>query len=218
MENQDDIVVKANGRTFEPIAPGLYLAVCYGIFDVGTQTHTFEGAATEKHDVVVSWEFPKVRIDIEVAGEKKNMPRALSKVYTLSLSDRANLRKDIEKWRGKALTETEAKGFNISKLLGQGCQILVQNTEKNGKVYSNIGAITALPKGTKAPKTENPCISFSLAGRNLHEPLPEGLPDWIKKKVYASREYQALKAPLAAQEATDDVPAWDADEEIDPPF
>ena len=77
------IAKDSSGEDFEPIPQGLHPAVCYAVFDVGTQ-YSFDKYI---HQCIVCWELSKQRI--EVNGE--DLPRAISKWYTVSLHVKANL-------------------------------------------------------------------------------------------------------------------------------
>lgn len=77
-----------------------------------------------------------------VKGEEK--PRIISKEYTLSLSDKATLRRDLESWRGQRFSDDDiyVVGFDLQNILGKPCQITVgHNTSKTGKTYADIAGI-----------------------------------------------------------------------------
>ena len=91
------LVAKESGEggSFTPVPDGSHLARCYRIIDMGTQKTEFEGKVKF---------LPKVMIQFEVHGEdaegnptitSKNEPMSISKNYTLSLADKATLRKDL---------------------------------------------------------------------------------------------------------------------------
>jgi hypothetical protein len=85
----------------------------------------------------------------------------VSKFYTLSLNEKANLRKDLESWRGKAFSDAEIEnGFDIEKLIGANCYL---NIAQNDKGKSVISAINPLPKGMEKLRqlTIGPPPSFS---------------------------------------------------------
>jgi hypothetical protein len=106
------LVAKAGGgSTFTPIPPGMYLGRCYRIVDMGTQKSEYLGQV--KH-------LPKVMLQFEVHGEDdtgkplitaKGEPMTISKNFTLSLAEKATLRKDLQTWRGKEFTADELRGF-----------------------------------------------------------------------------------------------------------
>ena len=173
------------GGDYEPIPEDLHLAVCYGIWDLGTQySETWHQSS---HKVVIVWELPEIRGDFERNGKMVSLPRAISKQYRLSLHKKAGLRKDLESWRGKKFSDDElSKGFDLKKLLGVPCQIQVlHNKSDEGKIYSNISAIIKAPPGTKI-ETENPITFFSFE-ENVD--IPSNTPEWIEKLIKEAKEF-----------------------------
>lgn len=161
---------------------GTHPARCYSVIDLGTQSTPFG----ESHKVRITWELPT---ETAVFDEKKGeQPFVVSKEYTLSLYEKANLRHDLESWRGKAFTEEQLSGFDIASLLGVPCLLAVihKTTDKN-KTYANVGAVSAIPKGMKVPEQINPSIQYSI-GEGRSETF-KSLPDWLQKKIEGSFEF-----------------------------
>lgn len=178
-----------SGAEIEPIPAGAYVAVCYGLIDLGT--HHSPTFGKEEHKALVQWEVPDIRSDFERDGQKVNLPRAISKRYTVSLSEKANLRKDLESWRGRKFTAQELSGFDLKTILGTACLLqIVHETNKEGRTYSTIAAIMALPKGTVRPKSENPLSFFSFEEAGDKPELPAGLPEWVQKIIFESNEWK----------------------------
>lgn len=159
-----------------PSAPeGMHNAICYGVYDLGTQENKKFGKMQRK--VLLQWELTDIRIDIEKDGIVKNLPKAISKEYTLSLY-KSNLKKDLESWRGKTFTEEEKKGFDITVLAGLNCTLQIMHSECGQ--YANIA--TVLP-GKSTSKAENPIRVYSIG-----ETIPDGTPQWIIDKIMESAE------------------------------
>lgn len=55
------------GADLTPIPEDLHLAVCYGIWDIGTQYSERFGRASRK--VIIVWEIPGVRAEFEYEGQ-----------------------------------------------------------------------------------------------------------------------------------------------------
>ena len=94
------IIAKEGGtkKSYPPCSEGLHGGVCVGVYDVGTQVKEWQGETKTTRQVVLIWELPKELLDIEFKNEdgtveKKNLPRHMCRVYTLSLHERALLRK-----------------------------------------------------------------------------------------------------------------------------
>jgi len=172
------------GGDYEPIPEDLHIAICYGIWDLGMQhSDRFDKSI---HKIIINWELPEVRGEFDRDGKKINLPRAISKRYTLSLHKKADLRKDLESWRGKKFTEDELnKGFDLKKLLGVPCQIQVLHNKVEDKIYANVSAIIKAPTGTKL-LPENPITFFSFE-ENVD--IPQSTPEWIMKLIKEAKEY-----------------------------
>jgi hypothetical protein len=146
--------------------------------------------------VVVAFEIPGERIEIK----GKDLPRGISKRYTLSLNEKASLRKDLQSWRGRPFTPAELAGFDVSKLIGANCLLSVLHQDRAGATYANISSISALPKSMKSVAPENPSLYFNVVeaiasakSKGLRDIIwPEDLPTWIEKLCCESEEYKTF--------------------------
>lgn len=209
------LIAKNKGNPMDPIPAGVHVAVCYGVIDLGT--HLNPKFNKEARKVLLQWELPECRAEFDRDGQKVKLPRAISKRYTLSLGEKANLRKDLESWRGRKFTAQELAGFDIAAIIGAPCQIqVVHEPGKDGRVYAAIAAIMALPKTMPRPKQENPAMHFSFEDAGPKPVLPPGLPDWIAEIIIQSKEWNhqpiapatppTTAAKPATTEVTDDLP------------
>lgn len=127
---------------------GTTQAVCCAVWDLGLQKTTYMGKEKVQHKVIVAWEITE-KINAP-DSEYHDKPYMLNKKYTLSLSEKANLRKDLESWRGKQFTAEELQdGFDMDKLYGANCLIGIKHeVDRNDptKTYANVSAILPLPK------------------------------------------------------------------------
>jgi len=184
------IIAKNNGGgDYTPMESGMYVARCVQMVQIGTITELINGESKTLHKVRLGFEFPtELKIFKEENGEQ---PFFLSKEYTLSFHEKATLRQHLETWRGKKFTDLEAKSFDITKLLNVPCTINVVHKEsKIGKVYAEIGSISPLMKGTLCPEQINPTEVLSYD--NFDNTLFESLPEFLRKKIESSVEYQEL--------------------------
>jgi hypothetical protein len=185
------IIAKKTGEGFDPISEGVHVAVCYSVIDLGMQYSEMYARSARK--ILITHEVP----DETITVEGKEMPRAISKEYTLSLSEKSTLRKDLEAWRGKAFTEQELEGFDLANIIGKGCQIQVIHKESGGKVRANIASIMGLPKSMKVEDTINEHIYFDLENPESLSLLGK-IPQWIQDKIKKSETYQALTSGVNA--------------------
>jgi hypothetical protein len=181
------LMAKKSGEGFDPIPQGTYQAVCYGVVDLGVQLSTGIYAGKKAHKICIFWEVPEHRIQIEKDGKKIDLPRVISKQYTLSLNEKATLFADLQSWRGKAFTEEELNGFDVFNVIGANCILtIVHNDNKKAKV----SAVTNLMKGMKRLIPENPIMKYAMSTDGFT--IPETLYDWVKKQIMESEDYKAV--------------------------
>lgn len=198
------LMASASGGSQRELAPeGSEVARCYRLIDLGTQHNELYG--NDKHQVLVTWELPNTEM---TEGEFAGKPFAISRFYTLSFSEKANLRKDVESWRGKAFTDKEIEeGFDVATLVGQTCLIGVSHkAKKDGSMKEDITSLMKLPKGMKCPKSINDCQILILSPEEYDNELFESLSDGLKDIVRKSPEWQALTTDRTQGE---EEPPWE---------
>ena len=209
------IKARNEGVKITPAPSGTFVARCFSMIQIGTIEETIRGVKKNLNKVRISWELPTEKTIFK--EEKGEQPFTVSKEFTLSMNDRANLRKFLEGWRGLPFTEDEAKEFDITKLLGKECllSIIHVTAKSSGNLYSDISSVSRLPKGMTCPPQVNPNFEFTLEGDELNEEKFNMLPDWIKQKVVTSWEYRMLKEPIntntpeeATNSSTGDAPPF----------
>jgi hypothetical protein len=153
------IIAKDNTSEF-PKFPlpeaGTVQAVCCAVWDLGLQKTTFNGKEKVQHKIIIAWEVSET---INAPESEYNGKRyMLNKRYTLSLADKANLRHDLESWRGKPFTAAELEGFDVEVLYGVNCLLGIKHEpSKDGtKTYANVSAILPPIKGTERMIPERP--------------------------------------------------------------
>lgn len=137
------IIAKASGGNFVPAPAGVWPGVCVDVVDLGIMQQEFGGKKKTLHKIRIVWQISEVRHD--------NKPHQASKMYTLSLHEKATLRKDLESWRGRAFTEPELQGFDVESVLSAPALLNIVESSKNGKVYANVMGVMRLPKNMEAP-------------------------------------------------------------------
>ena len=133
---------------------GTTQAVCCAVWDLGLQPSSFkneDGSDKYQHKIIIAWEIAE-KINAP-ESEYHGKPYMLNKKYTLSLGEKANLRKDLESWRGVPFTAEDLQnGFDVEKLYGVNCYLGIKHEpDRNdpSKVYANVTAILPPPKGTE---------------------------------------------------------------------
>ena len=145
-------IIAKNSTSFELVPAGNHIARCYSMVEIGTvHDETFN---VRRKLVRISWELPNERKVFK--PENGEQPFAIHKEYTLSMNEKANLRKDLESWRGKGFSDKEAEAFDITKLLGVPCMLnIIHKTGNNGNQYAQVVSITPVAKGTECPPQIN---------------------------------------------------------------
>lgn len=182
------ITAKKPESNFEIVPAGNHIARCYSMIEIGTEEIEYQGEKKKAYKVRISWELPNERKVFN--PEKGEQPFTVSKDYTLSMHEKANLRHDLQSWRGKAFTDEEARAFDITKLIGVPCMLnVIHNVSKNnGNTYANIAGVTPIPKGIPIPEQINRSFVFSYDA--FDEATFLGLPDWIRERIEKTPEYQ----------------------------
>jgi hypothetical protein len=175
------------GGDLEQPPVGTHVARCVKIIDIGTQKGEYQGKATSKRQCIIGWELPT---ELMTEGEYAGKPFVVSKFYTASLSEKANLRKDLANWRGRDFTEQELQGFDAKNILDKACLVALTPNDK-GRV--RVTGVMALPKNTQVPPRANGVTYFSL---DEFDPAAfDALSDGYKKLIMASPEYKAVSDP-----------------------
>lgn len=188
------------GGNYTPIEAGNYPARCIQMVHIGTILEEIMGVKKTLNKVRLTWELPtELKEYKEGEGEK---PALISKEFTLSLNEKATLRKYLASWRGKDFTEEEAKAFDLEKLIGKPCLLnVIHKQSKDGtKTYAEISSVSPLAKGMVCDDQITP--STVLSYDNFDYALFETLPDFIKDKIKTAVEYIELTHPQNANVAT----------------
>ena len=206
------IATHQDGEGFAPVPAGNHVAICIALYDIGTQYDQMYDRW--KPQVIVTWEIPGETVERD--GETK--PMTISKFYSVYLTEKANLYKDLTGWRGRAFIEEELARFDLNAILGKPCMLNVIHKGDKARVAS----VASIPKGIVVPPPVHPLVSFDLdldpTGTEF-----EALPDWVQKHVLQSREKGEVKenAPQASTTMPPHqamVAAGGVDEEDDIPF
>lgn len=204
-----------SGGSFERCPPGMHLARCYRIVDLGTQKSEYMGQTKYLHKIMIGWELHGNRDDGSPLKMNDGRPFAIFKNYTLSWSEKANLRLDLQSWRGKPFTNEELRRFDLETVLGAWCMLnVIERAGQNGKTYSNVDGVTPVPaiiKQNGLPKAVNKNEMFNLAEPDWA--MFETFSDNLKQKIIASPEFAKAKGGSSAPQTNGDYVS-DVDDSI----
>ena len=201
--------VAKSTSNFEPAPQGTHIARCYGCISLGTQ---HSDMYADKFKVMLMFELPNEMIEFDDNGTKVQRPMTIQKEYGLSLGKKSTLRKHLESWRGRAFTDEELKGFEVSNVVGAPCQITIVHVPRStgDGVSARIESVTGLSKGTSCPPQVHKAVKFEIEEGRMG--TYKELPEWIRTKIEACEEWQSKNdkapgstAPIAANfEPVDD--------------
>lgn len=211
--------VEDKGGNFERCPSGMHLARCYRIVDLGTQKSEYMGQVKYLHKIMLGWEIHGMNDDGSPIKMQDGRPFGIFKNYTLSWSEKANLRLDLQSWRGKPFTQEEMRKFDLKNVLGAWCMLnIIERPGKNdGKMYTNVDGVTPVPamiKQNGLPTAVNKNELFKIDEPDME--MFNGFSDNLKAKISSSPEWQKLqgKTPAPAPQSAPAKPAFDEDDDI----
>jgi len=188
-------IVEDKGGSFETTPVGSHLARCYRIVDVGTQKSEYQGQVKYLHKVMLGWEIHGVNEDGTPIKMMDGRSFVMFKNYTLSWSDKATLRIDLQAWRGRPFTAEEMRRFDLKTVLGAWCMLnVIERAGQDGKMYVNVANISPVPAmikqaGLPAAVKKNEMFNLSEPDMEMFNTFSENL----KKKIMASPEWEKLQ-------------------------
>jgi hypothetical protein len=217
-------IVEDTGGSFESTPSGMHLARCYRIIDLGTQKSEYLGQVKYLRKVMLGWEIHGADDSGTPLKMKDGRPFAMFKNYTLSWAEKANLRADLQSWRGKPFSQEEMRRFDLKTILGAWCMLnVIEKQGNDGKMYVNVTGITPVPSmikqaGMPAPVNKNEVFMIESPDMEIFQTFSENL----KKKITATPEWEKLNKSYV-KEAADAIsklagPPMMEDEDSDIPF
>ena len=167
------------------IEPGVYMAVCVGVIDLGEQYS--EMFKNYRNEVQIVWEIPSETVEID--GETK--PRQLSRTFSVATSRKANLRTIISSWNGKTYSDDEFGELDLFAQIGKPCMLNVVLNDSGE--YSNVDSVVPMPKGVPAPVSTTPPIRWDMDAWD--DAVFQTLPEWARDKIKKSTQYTKQHTP-----------------------
>ena len=189
--------IKDKSRPKVPaIEPGVYMAVCTGIIDLGEQYS--EMFKSYRNEVQIVWEIPSETVEID--GETK--PRQLSRTFSVATSKKANLRAVLSSWNGKAYSDDEFGEIDLFDQIGRPCMLNVVLNDSGE--YANVDSVVPMPKGVPAPVSTTPPIRWDMDAWDGE--VFKTLPEWAQEKIKKSTQYKTLHTPTDKIDFKEDAP------------
>ena len=179
---------------FESVPSGMHLARCYRIIDLGTQKSEYMGQVKYLHKIMLGWEIHGTNDDGTPLKMRDGRPFAIFKNYTLSWSEKATLRGDLQSWRGKPFTQEEMRRFDLKTVLNAWCMLnVIERAGKDGNMYVNVSGVTPVPamiKKNGLPDSVNKNELFNLTDPDMV--MFDTFSENLKKKIQSSPEWEKL--------------------------
>lgn len=169
--------------TQDRIPEGTYMSRVSALIDCGIQPQTDwkTGAeAPSKARILLTWELPTETMTIKHNdGEEEEVTRYMSKEYTSSNNEKANIVK---------LASAMINGSpNLVQLLDIESMVSVGSTSTgNAKIVSCVKA----PKGMPVPPLTKPAVAFDFD--EPEEEIFKGLAPWIQSKIMGAENYNGF--------------------------
>jgi hypothetical protein len=206
---------------FESVPSGMHLARCYRIIDLGTQKSEYMGQVKYLHKIMLGWEIHGTNDDGTPLKMRDGRPFAIFKNYTLSWSEKATLRGDLQSWRGKPFTQEEMRRFDLKTVLNAWCMLnVIERAGQDGNMYVNVSGVTPVPSmikknGLPEPINKNELFNLTDPDMGMFDTFSENL----KKKIQSSPEWEKLnKKTKTVDDIAPKAPATSFDEDEDIPF
>lgn len=171
------------GGDFTPVPQGTHFAICDQVVDLGKQRTSGQYGESIKHQVYIHWQIPAERVEWECDRTKHEGPAGIGKTYTVSLHEKANLRKDLQAWRGKPFTADELRAFDIANLLGAPATLTVTHTDKDGRTYANVASLGGIPKGMPKPVLEGEPLLYDKDNPGTFDRLSKRMQERVQGQV-----------------------------------
>lgn len=177
----------------EPLKPwskaseGQAQCVLVDVIDLGMQQTTYMGGPPKmQHKCALVWQIEEINPDT-------GKPFEMSKEFTVSMGELANLRKFLGMWRGKSYSDAEAaEGAPLHKLYAVNGLMQIEHKQSKSnpeRSYATIVSVTPLPKNMQK-------IHPNEYNRSEH---------WKEKiKTYQSADENDFPPPI--EDETDDLP------------
>lgn len=179
-----------SGTNFGRVEEGTHMARIIQVVDFGVQPQTDwkTGEATKSQPkVMITWEFPTSRMEIEKDGVTTEYPRWLGKEYTASNSEMASLMKLIKAIKPDLVS--------LDELLNMPCMVQVGTTSGGN---AKVSGVMPAPGGVEVPALEAESSMFDFGDPT--EDAFKSIKPWQQKKIIEAENYTGFADSWLPQE------------------
>lgn len=168
-----------------PVEPGVYMAVCVGVVDLGEQYS--EAYKSYSNKVKFVWALPSELMEVEGKMEE----RQLSREFSVATKKTSKLRTFLGSWNSKNYTDEEYMELDLFDQIGKACQLNVVLNDTGE--YANVDSIMPIPKGLPAPVSKTAFFTWDMDAWD--DAAFEKLPQWTQEQIKKSTQYQKEHVP-----------------------
>ena len=168
-----------------PVEPGVYMAVCVGVVDLGEQYSEVYKSYSNKVKFV--WALPSELMEVEGKMEE----RQLSREFSVATKKTSKLRTFLGSWNSKNYTDEEYMELDLFDQIGKACQLNVVLNDTGE--YANVDSIMPIPKGLPAPVSKTAFFTWDMDAWD--DAAFEKLPQWTQEQIKKSTQYQKEHVP-----------------------
>ena len=168
-----------------PVEPGVYMAVCVGVVDLGEQYSELYKSYSNKVKFV--WALPGETIEAEGKVEE----RQLSREFSIATKKTSKLRTFLGSWNSKNYSDEEYMELDLFEQVGKACQLNVVLNDTGE--YANVDSVMPIPKGMPMPTSKTACFTWDMDAWD--DTAFEELPEWTREQIKKSTQYQKNHAP-----------------------
>lgn len=174
-----------------PVEPGVYMAVCVGVIDLGEQYSELYKSYSNKVKFV--WALPGETWEVDGKTEE----RQLSREFSVATKKTGKLRTFLGSWNSKNYTDEEFMELDLFDQIGKPCQLNVVLNDTGE--YANVDSIMPIPRGLPAPVSKTAFFTWDMD--KWDDAVFEKLPEWTREQIKKSTQYPKLHAPAETIEA-----------------
>lgn len=140
----DQITARSETKNYTKAPEGQHQAVLVDVIDLGMHENVYQGVSKGKVQKCA------LVFQIDETNPDTGKRFEIAKDFTVSMGEKANLRKFLADWRGKSYTDAEAEeGAPLHKLEGVNALIQIEHRASKtnpGRSYANVLSVARLPK------------------------------------------------------------------------
>lgn len=168
-----------------PVEPGVYMAVCVGVVDLGEQYSELYKSYSNKVKFV--WALPSETIEVDGKTEE----RQLSREFSVATKKTGKLRTFLSSWNSKNYSDEEFMELDLFDQIGKACQLNVVLNDTGE--YANVDSVIPIPKGFPEPTSKTAFFTWYMDAWD--DAVFEKLPAWTQDQIKKSTQYQKNHAP-----------------------